>query len=504
MVAEGERRSWPEVVRSGMYGLLRHDAEPAGADPLPAIMRLIDRAQMDGDVDMLALALAWRAWVAVTRGTDPGGSADDDLGRVLVMLETPGNPVVKATAYFRLAFSFLHRRWWELADEQYAAAERMVDDVDPFAKDPLLHRAALAYNRVMVQLDWACALREVGDSSGVADRRQAQAAAVAVAECVDMPPAWREDLRVATLLLDVVAGTDRIPEVQDCLDELAQGKPLEMWQGYLHLAKALTPEVVGFASAAEEAELAIQTLDVTESPAVYDLALHQATVLEAATAGRPTAGLRNADALALQREKGRERSVAAMRAVITSQRLRGERDLLAHHANIDPLSGLANRRGFDGHVASLRTDGVEQVAMLLFDIDNFKQVNDRYGHAAGDSVLRRVSDVLTANVRSGDFAVRFGGDEFALLLAGSSVRAAQSRSDAIAQEIAQQTWYDIDPSLRVSVSVGVAAGHPARIEALSRQADAALYRDKADHAAAAASSAGATAPNGAFSPLKLG
>jgi diguanylate cyclase (GGDEF)-like protein len=258
--------------------------------------------------------------------------------------------------------------------------------------------------------------------------------------------------------------------------------------------------VVGFDAAVEAAELAILTVDVTESPAVYDLALHQATVLEAAAAGRPTAGLRNADALALQREKGRERSVAAMRAVITSQRLRGERDLLAHHANIDPLSGLANRRGFDGHVASLRTDGVEQVAMLLFDIDNFKQVNDRYGHAAGDNVLRRVSDVLTDNVRSGDFAVRFGGDEFALLLADSSIGAAKRRSDAIAREIAEQTWYDIDPSLRVTVSVGVAAGHPARIEALSRQADAALYRDKADHAAVPAFSAGPAAPSGAAHP----
>jgi diguanylate cyclase (GGDEF)-like protein len=235
-------------------------------------------------------------------------------------------------------------------------------------------------------------------------------------------------------------------------------------------------------AAAEAADRAVDTIDPSGSPSVHDLALYQATVLEARLTGRRTAGLRSAERLAGQREKGRTASLAATRAAIASERLRNERDLLARHAYADPLTGLANRRGFDRQVAGLQASGAEQVAVLLFDVDHFKQVNDRFGHAAGDIVLRRVSDVLTANVRSGDFAARVGGDEFMLLLADSGFTAATRRSEAIANEMAAQDWRDVDTGLRVTVSVGVAAGHPALVDTLARKADDALYVAKAARA----------------------
>jgi diguanylate cyclase (GGDEF)-like protein len=477
MVAEGERRSWPEVVRAAMYGLLRHAAEPPGGDPDAHIESLLERAQVEGDLDMLALALAWRGWVAVTRGDDDA-AADDDLAKAAVMLEpVEGDPVIRATAHFRLAFSFLQQRLWELADEQFAAAEAMVDAVDPFAKDPLLHRAALAYDRVLVQLDWACALRHIGDRAGVATRRQAQLDAIAATESVDMPFEWRQDIKLAALVLDVVAGVEPVEKAAACLEDL-EGDQRAVWEGFLHLAQGLYPDVLGVGAAAAAVDRAIATINAAENPAVYDLAVHQATVLEASMAGKRTAGLRSAEALAKQREKGRQASVAAMRAMVASERLRNERDLLARHAYHDSLTGLANRRGFDRHVAGLQTSGVGQVAVLLFDIDHFKPVNDRFGHPAGDAVLRRVGDVLTANVRSGDFAARFGGDEFVLLLANSSAVAATKRAEAIAREVADQHWKDIDAQLQVAVSVGVAAGDPAKVDALGRQADAALYEAK--------------------------
>lgn len=478
MVAEGERRSWPDVVRAGLYGLVRHAAEPAGAEPGPQIERLIDKARADGDLDMLALALAWRAWVAVARRGDVDDRADDDLAKAAVMLEpAEGDPVIRATAHFRLAFSFLQRRLWELADEQFAAAEAMVDAVDPYTRDPLLHRAALAYDRVLVQLDWACALRELGDRHGIAARRDAQIGAIAAAESIDMPFEWRQDIKMAALVLDLVAGGERLETARAALEALPEDQRAA-WEGFVHLAESLHPDVVGLAAAASAADRAIATIDAAENPAVYDLAVHQATVLEAALAGKRTAGLRSAEALAKQREKGRQASVAAMRAMVASERLRNERDQLARHALHDPLTGLANRRGFDRHVASLQASGVIQVALLLFDIDHFKPVNDRFGHPAGDAVLRRVGDILTANVRSGDFAARFGGDEFVLVLANSSEAAAVKRADSIAREVADQNWKDIDADLEVAISVGVAAGDPAKVEVLGRQADSALYQEK--------------------------
>jgi diguanylate cyclase (GGDEF)-like protein len=483
LVAEGERCHWPEVVRAGMYGLLRHAAEPAGADPSAEVERLIARAEMDEDLDTLALALAWRGFLGATRLRGTTSVVDEDLARSAVMLgSSEGNPVVKATAHFRLAFSYMHRNLWELADEQFASAEVMVDAVDPLAKDPLLHRAALAYDRVMVQLDWGCALRSVGGPDAARTRREVQEALVAAADCVDMPPAWREDVRIARLLLDIVAGARRSEEVQDQLAYIARTGDMQMWEGHLHLALALSPDELGLTAAEREAGLAIEMIDAEESRAVYDLALHQATVLEAAVTGGRTAGLRSAEELAAQREVSRQRSVAAMRAAIAAVRLRNERDLLARHAYVDPLTGLENRRGFDRHVAGLQECGVEQVAMLVFDVDHFKRVNDTLGHAAGDTVLRRVADVLTANVRSGDFAARFGGDEFVLVLSHSTHQAAVRRSEAIAAEIADQTWRDIGPQLSVSVSAGVATGHPGSINLLGHQADMALYQAKSQRA----------------------
>lgn len=479
MVDQGRRRGWPEVVRAGLYGLLRHAAEPAGRDPRAQLQALMDASEHDGDPDMLALALAWRAWLAVAAGLDTGAVPEDDLARAVVILETEdGNPVVRATAHFRLAFSFLSRCLWELADEQFASAELMVDAVDPLAKDPLLHRAALAYDRALVQLDWGCAVREVAGPAGARHRRETQEVLIAAADCVDMPSAWRRDVRLAGLVLDVVAGAARTLEVRAHLDDIERTGQDQAWAGYLHLALALCPEVIGLGMAAEEADRAIATIDAKESPAPYNLALYQATVLEAAAGGRRTAGLRSAEELATQRERGRQTSLAAMRTAIASERLRKERDVLAHHAYVDPLTGLENRRGFDRRIAALRTAGVEQVAVLLFDVDDFKRVNDSLGHPAGDTVLRRIADILTANVRSGDFAARLGGDEFVLLLAGSG-GSATKRGDAIAAEINAQVWRDLGADLQVSVSVGVATGHPSAIDALGQQADVALYRAKA-------------------------
>jgi diguanylate cyclase (GGDEF)-like protein len=84
----------------------------------------------------------------------------------------------------------------------------------------------------------------------------------------------------------------------------------------------------------------------------------------------------------------------------------------------DPLTGLPNRRGFErlgGHTWGRRAADRQRVAVLVLDIDHFKQVNDTLGHAAGDQLLRQFADVLVANSRSADLVVRLGGEEFAVL-----------------------------------------------------------------------------------------
>src|SRR4030095_9271489 len=90
----------------------------------------------------------------------------------------------------------------------------------------------------------------------------------------------------------------------------------------------------------------------------------------------------------------------------------------------DPLTGLANRRRWDSELAVVcaqARDSGEHVAVLLIDLDHFKQVNDRHGHAGGDRALKQVAGLLSRRIRSGDLVARLGGDELAVLLPGTDL-----------------------------------------------------------------------------------
>ncbi len=148
----------------------------------------------------------------------------------------------------------------------------------------------------------------------------------------------------------------------------------------------------------------------------------------------------------------------------------------------DPLTGLANRRRWDAELASAcstaRQDG-SSVAVVLLDIDHFKTVNDRHGHAGGDEVLREVARLLTARVRGDDVVARLGGDELAVLMPGADVDRAVELAERLRVETAALVPAGFVPG-ELSLSLGVAAvsaeqAYP--LELMSR-ADAQLYRAK--------------------------
>jgi diguanylate cyclase (GGDEF)-like protein len=155
------------------------------------------------------------------------------------------------------------------------------------------------------------------------------------------------------------------------------------------------------------------------------------------------------------------RQVEALSAVVEH-----ERGLLWE----DALTAVGNRRLLD---RLLREPEVAARPTAFIDVDWFKQVNDRFGHAVGDEVLRRIATLLTAASRSGDVVVRFGGDEFVVVLGdGSNIEAYCER---VRRSVEDHTWGALRPGLNVTVSVGGVRAGP---RSMSR-ADAALRRAKA-------------------------
>jgi diguanylate cyclase len=135
-----------------------------------------------------------------------------------------------------------------------------------------------------------------------------------------------------------------------------------------------------------------------------------------------------------------------------------EREALEWKANHDALTGLANRaaliRQLERHLEGKSTH--QPSALLLMDLDRFKPINDEYGHAAGDAVLRGVALTLTSCIRGGDLVARLGGDEFAILLRDCTTDVALRVATTICESVKNQTVPWNGSNLEVGISVGVA------------------------------------------------
>ncbi len=146
-------------------------------------------------------------------------------------------------------------------------------------------------------------------------------------------------------------------------------------------------------------------------------------------------------------------------------------------AAIDPLTGLLNRRAFAEEASKALVDA-SGTALLVFDLDHFKQINDRFGHPAGDQALQVFARVAAGSIRSGDIISRLGGEEFAAILRNADPDTALSVAHRIRLTFAREAAAIGDGA--VSVSVGVAMVRDgADLDALLLEADNALYRAKA-------------------------
>ena len=167
---------------------------------------------------------------------------------------------------------------------------------------------------------------------------------------------------------------------------------------------------------------------------------------------------------------------------ITTDVTRAVRDQaeLAHLASHDPLTGLPNRSSITQAIdEALTAADPDTIAVLFCDLDRFKPINDRLGHAAGDLALRIAARRIASSVKETDMAGRFGGDEFVVLLRGvPCADAALSLADRIVARVSEpMTLFDHQVSMSVSIGV-VLGGADDDAAALLRRADAEMYRVK--------------------------
>jgi two-component system, cell cycle response regulator len=137
-------------------------------------------------------------------------------------------------------------------------------------------------------------------------------------------------------------------------------------------------------------------------------------------------------------------------------RLRRERAQAREDSLHDALTTVYNRRYLDLKLADLLSQGRTSLAVALVDIDLFKDVNDTFGHLAGDQVLRGVAALLAEGLPPRGFCVRYGGEEFMLVLPGVSPEAAVRVAEHARTRVAEHSWSTLCPGLVVTVSVGLA------------------------------------------------
>ncbi len=149
-------------------------------------------------------------------------------------------------------------------------------------------------------------------------------------------------------------------------------------------------------------------------------------------------------------------------------------------AESDSLTGLLNRRGFEETTSRLRARGALKGAILLCDIDHFKRINDTFGHAAGDSVIAGLAELLKARLPEGAFAARFGGEEFVAFLPGAALADGGKVANAIRLAFSAAGQPDIAGVGKITASFGVAcvASSDVSLTETIGRADAALYAAK--------------------------
>jgi diguanylate cyclase (GGDEF)-like protein len=173
-------------------------------------------------------------------------------------------------------------------------------------------------------------------------------------------------------------------------------------------------------------------------------------------------------------------SLALQKNFLMTHELKKAKEEAEKLARFDELTGLHNRRAFYEHgnvLANHSQRSNEELAMVIMDIDNFKSINDRFGHAAGDAALKQIGRIMLQRLRKSDVFARLGGEEFGMLLPATTLQKATKLAEQLRRVIADTPVIFNNEQFMITASFGVTAGQ-SDIDELVRHADMAMYQSK--------------------------
>jgi diguanylate cyclase (GGDEF)-like protein len=469
----GSLTHWASVLRARYHG--KDDRAP-----LCAMLACAERAR---DPALLALAFSRAAFAESAEAPTvvPAGVGYAMAYSVALLDDATEFAAHRCAAHIEVALTFHHRGLWELASHHYDLAERAWADGSAEVWRPVrrCQSRAIAINRLEILIDWSCALAEVDDWEGAAAQAVRAIPHARTLDEPDIPTAWMNQVLSYRSLFAALAGVPRDAEL-DKAESVAQHAG-----GLCRAIVALASAVRHYRGGEPEraARLAARAIGGIGYPAPAQLKL---LAFRLANGGRKTPRLarRYAEELVRLRWEARLARDRAVRSAIDAERQRAEHGRLRHQLSTDDLTGLATRRAYQAYVANLasrpESDGAAagRVALMMIDVDHFKQINDRFGHEVGDRVLRQLGAILAAHVRAVDLAARLGGDEFVVVLDQVASEVVEARAHAILRSVQDHDWARLAQGLTVSISLGLCTSAAHEMQQGLAQADRCLYAAK--------------------------
>jgi diguanylate cyclase (GGDEF)-like protein len=457
-----------------------HNSDAEGV--LDAVNACVEVARAIGEPGWEANALSMRIVTEMRSGR--GGDSVADLVAAEHALLLTTDEALAGWAHTGLGYAYDLLRLFELCIPHFEAAARI--NVDPLglSESPAIDRLNLAESN----LRWAHEMERLGDPAyddQIRQRRQDAhrwaGEAIDVAAQENASEYWQLAGRVWLAASDEMAGpADAASVLQDCRDRLTKLGELELVAiSGAYLAEAYT-KLGRTEEARTAAERAITDLPPMPDPPVEALVRH--TVVQiAADAGEPgaLAGLQYARAIARGWWAERLRGLYAVRSALAAHELEMRHDAEWRAAREDPLTGVGNRRALDERLAAAAESGTP-IAVVVIDVDKLKMVNDIHGHPSGDDLLRAVSRLVTAEIRSGDTVTRTGGDEFVVVLDNPGLRGPVELMDRVRRAAAELGASVTEPwvsGLRLSLGYASTA-EGTLVEQLLALADRRMYADK--------------------------